>query len=616
MMMKLSDYVAEFVARLGVRHVFLLPGGACMHLADSFGKCKGFQYVVCLHEQACAYAAEAYAEYTGHLGVALVSAGPAGTNAVSGVGASWLESSSCLFISGNAKRADLIGDHGVRSMGHQELDIVSIVKPITKYAVTVLNPLSIRYHLERAFYLATHGRRGPVWLDIPLDVQAARIDTQRLAGFDGHPSESSGGSNLAEAVSRTIDLLKQSTRPVFLIGNGVKSAHAERLLLELLEKVRVPLLLTWKAIDVVPEDYPLYRGRPGGTGQRGANFTQQNADCIIVIGARLDLPSLAFDHANFAKYATRVMVDVDPTEIWKMKTEIHVPVCADAGDFLGEFLKQADKLGDYEPRPWLEKTREWQEKYPVVLAEYRDKNADYASSYRFYDVLSDELTDADVLVTGGAGACSDILMQAFRLKSGQRVINAPGIGAMGTGIPAAIGVCLAAGGRRTVCIDGDGGFQLNIQELETLRRLNLPIKYFVLNNRGYGSITAMQKHHFQGRYVGANPESGLTLPDVIKVAGAYNLQTARIRHNAEIEERLPGILRMKEAVICEVVVLPDEPTIPRAVATVLADGTVVSRPMEDMLPLLDRAEFEANMIGRPPGGDSPSAPHDSFAPPE
>ena len=282
-----------------------------MHLADSFGKCSGFQYVVCLHEQACAFAAEAYAEYGTQLGVVLVTTGPGGTNAITGMAAAWVESASCLFIAGQAKRADLIGDSGVRSMGQQELDSTSIVRPITKYAVTVLDPLSIRYHLEKAVYLATHGRRGPVWIEIPLDVQATAIDPERLEGFQPEPTAAAAGAaDLRTLSEQAAALLNQSSRPALFIGNGVRTAGAEKECLELVERLQAPVLLTWKAMDLLPESHPLYAGRPGAIGQRAANFTQQNADCLLIIGARLDLPQTAFNHANFAPAAKKILVDV------------------------------------------------------------------------------------------------------------------------------------------------------------------------------------------------------------------------------------------------------------------------------------------------------------------
>ncbi len=566
MSIKLSDFVAAFVANQGVRHVFLLPGGASMHLVDSVGRNQDIEYVACLSEQTCALAAEAYAEYTNHLGAALVTAGPGGTNAITGVAAAWIESSACLFISGQAKRADMIGTKGVRSMGHQELDIISVVRPITKYAVTILDPNTIRYHLEKAVYLATHGRRGPVWIDIPLDVQSESIDENTLVSFHEPPGESGETKSIEQDAAKAIDLIKDSKRPVFLIGNGIRSSNAITLLKELLDKVRIPVLLTWKAVDILPCDYPLYCGRPGGIGQRGANFIQQNADCIIVIGARLDLPSIAFDHKNFARAAKKIMVDIDPAEIWKMQTEIHLPVCADAAVFLSELLKQSGSLKDYNCDAWLKRAKEWQEKYPVVIPEYRKEGTSYVSTYVLNEILSDESLASDVITTGGAGACSDILMQAFNVKERQRILNVPGIGAMGSGIPGAIGACLASGRKRTICVDGDGGFFVNIQDLETIRRLNLPIRFFVLNNNGYGSIRAMQKSHFQGRLVAADSASNFTLPDIIGIAEAYGIKTEKMQDNSEVRKTIQKVLASQGPVVCEVMVSPDEPTAPRVLS--------------------------------------------------
>ena len=594
--MKLSDYIAHFVAKQGVNHVFMLPGGGSMHLVDSFGRNPDLTYIACLHEQACGFAAEAYAECRNQLGVALLTSGPGATNGVTPVATAWIESSGCLFISGQAKRDDMIGTKGVRSMGHQEVDIISVVRPITKYAVTILDPQSIRYHLEKAVYLATHGRPGPVWVEVPLDVQSSLIDEKKLVGFAPDPTECDTSSDVRESVSRMIELVKNSARPVLLIGNGVRSANAVALLNTLLERVKIPVLLTWKAVDMLPEGHPLYRGRPGGIGQRGANFTQQNSDCLIIVGARLDLPSLAFDHLNFARAAKKIMVDIDPAEIWKMQTPIDLPICADAQVFLKEFINQSISLTGYEPTDWLRQTLEWQRNYPVVIPEYRQEHMGYVSSYLFNDILSEELLPSDVITTGGAGASSDILMQTFKVKKGQRIFNIPGIGAMGSGIPAAIGGCLAAGGRRTVCVDGDGGFQLNIQELETLRRLNLQVKIFVLNNDGYGSIRAMQQSRFGGRLVAADSTSTLTLPDVNKIAIAYGIKTDKLDDNANIRETVRRVLASDGPVVCVVIVSPSECTAPRVLSVLNPDGSMTPKPMEDMSPLLSRDEFMKNMI--------------------
>ena len=593
---KLSDYVMEFVAATGVKQIFMLTGGGCMHLVDSAGRQPGLEYVCCLHEQACAFAAEHYAEYTQGLGVALVTTGPGGTNAVTGVAAAWLESASCLFISGQAKRADLIADTGVRSMGQQEVDIVSVVRSITKYAVTVLDPSRIRYELEKAVYLATHGRRGPVWVDVPLDVQASRIDENALEGFTP-PVEAASGT-LAEQVSEAIDLINHAQRPVLYLGNGAHAAMEGGALRQMIELLKIPVLVTWKIVDLLPENDPYYAGRPGAIGQRGANFTQQNADCLMIIGSRMDRPQTAFSHRNLARAAAKIMVDVDAAELGKMQTEIDVAVWADAGAFVREFLRQARKLVARDRSCWLKRAKEWQKRYPVVLREYWENDGP-VNTYVLMEVLSDELEPADVLVPGSSGPCSDIFMQAFRVKAGQRVVNAPGLGAMGTGLPGSIGACLASGRRRTICINGDGGFQLNVQELETVRRLNLPIKFFVLCNGGYASIMATQRNYFQSRFVGSEPSSRLTLPDIVKVAEAYGLRTSHIRGHLELREQVREAIAADGPMVCAVDTPAELPTAPRVTSSVRADGSIVSKPMEDMWPFLSRDEFEANMIVPP-----------------
>jgi len=592
-MIKLSDYVMNFVAAQGVKHVFMLTGGGCMHLVDSIGRNQDLEYVCCLHEQACAFAAEHYGDFTGNLGVALVTSGPGGTNAITGVAAAWLESVSCLFLSGQAKRADMIGSRGVRSMGQQEVDIVSVVSPITKYAKTVLDPGSIRYELEKAVHLATHGRRGPVWIDLPLDVQAAQIDETKLVGFVPEPEPASG---MPGKVSQAIDLLNGSSRPVLFLGNGARGAHSDGLLDRFIDALGVPVLATWKAMDFLPESHSLYAGRPGAIGQRGANFTQQNCDSMLILGARLDLPQTAFNHRNFARAATKIMVDIDATEIAKMDFPVDLAVCGDAREFMEEFLKQSSRLAQPDRNPWIARTQEWRRKYPVMQPEYWDDTSGSVNTYTLVDVLSDELVASDVIAPGSSGPASDIVMQVLRIKPGQRVLNAPGLGAMGTGLPGSIGACLASGRRRTICVNGDGGFQLNIQELETVRRLNLPIKYFVLCNGGYGSITASQKNHFQSRFVGSDPSSGVTLPDIVRVAEAYGIRTAHICDHRDIRAKVRSVLESSGPVVCAVSTDINLPTAPRATSMVRPDGTIVSKPMEDLWPLLDREEFRSNMI--------------------
>jgi len=591
---KLSDYVVDTLIRYGMKHIFLLPGGGCMHLADSVGKRSELDYVCCLHEQACAFAAEAYGEYTNHLGGALVTAGPGGTNALTGVACAWIESSPCIFISGQAKRVDLIcrQPQPVRSMGQQEVDIVAMVRPITKYAVQVLEPGDIRYHLEQALWLATHGRKGPVWLDIPLDVQATQIEPASLRGFTPPVPVS---PDLGQPIAQALAALARAKRPVIYAGNGVRTAGQVETFRALVDRLGLPVLLTWKAADFLPEEHPCYIGRPGGMGQRAANFTQQKADWLLVLGARLDLPSVAFNHANLAPGAFKVFVDVDAAELAKFKTRIDVPVCADLADFIPALVPAIAQAVTPNFDAWREKCRALARHYPVVLPEYRAQADSPVSTYVLMDVLSDLLDEHDVLVPGSSGPCSDIFYQAFRVKAGQRILNAPGLGAMGTGLPGTIGAALAAGGRRVININGEGGFQLNIQELETVRRLQLPVKYLVLDNGGYRSMVAMQRSHFQGRLVGSEPSSRLTMPDTGRVAEAYGIPALYVDSHARLEAVLRETLARPGPVVCVVKTSVDEKTAPKVTAEIKSDGTIVSKPMEDMWPFLDREEFDAIM---------------------
>jgi acetolactate synthase-1/2/3 large subunit len=591
--MKLSAYVIDTLIRHGLKHLFLLPGGGCMHLADAVGQRPELEYVCCLHEQGCAFAAEAYGECSNQLGAALVTAGPGGTNALTGAACAWIESSPCIFISGQAKRADLIcrQPQPVRSMGQQEVDITAMARPITKYAVMVTDPAEIRFHLEQALWLATHGRKGPVWIDLPLDVQAAQIEPAALRGFIP-PAEQA--PDLTKPIAEALAALQTAKRPVIYAGNGVRAAGQVEVLRALVDKLGLPVLLTWKAADFLPETHPCYVGRPGGMGQRGANFTQQKADWLLVLGARLDLPSVAFNHENLAPRAFKIFVDVDPAELAKFKCKVALGLQADLADFLPRFLAAAPASGR-KFVGWREQCRELARRYPVVLPDYRTQGDPPVSTYVLMDVLSDLLEAQDVIVPGSSGPCSDIFYQAFRVKAGQRILNAPGLGAMGTGLPGTIGAALAAPGRRVVNINGEGGFQLNIQELETVRRLNLPIKYFVLDNGGYRSIVAMQRGHFQGRLVGSEPSSRLTMPDTARVAEAYGIPAVQVDSHAGLEEVVRNVLGRPGPTVCVVKTSVDEKTMPKVTSEVRPDGGIVSKPMEDMWPFLDRAEFEAIM---------------------
>ncbi len=587
----------RFLHGAGIRRIFMLTGGGCMHLVDSVGRQEGLEYVCCLHEQACAFAAQAHAEFTSEASAVLVTTGPGGTNAVTGLASAWLDSTPCVFLSGQVKRADLMTGRGVRSMGPQELDVVSVVKPLTKYAKTIVEPNSIRYELEKAWHLVNSGRRGPVWLDIPLDVQSAMTEEKDLEGF--RPEALVVNRDvLRKQVAETIEMLRKAERPVLFIGNGARLAYVQGLVGALVEKLKVPTLLTWKSMDMLPDEHSYFAGRPGSVASRGANFTQQNADCILVIGARLDMPQVAFSHRNFARGARKIVVDVDEHELAKLDMPVDVAANFDARDFVSELLRQLEGVNLPDVGPWLARTREWREKYPVILPEYW-RESQFVNTYVLVDVLSDLCGPEDVLAPGSSGACSDIFLQCFRLKQGQRVVNSPTLGAMGTGLPGTIGTCLASDRRRTICVNGDGGFQLNIQDLETVRRLNLPIKYFILCNGNYASIITSQRTHFQGRLVGSDPSSHLTLPDVCKVAEAYGIASCEIRDHEGLREKVKQVLESPGPMVCAVNVSADQVTAPRATSMIRGDGTIVSLPMEDMAPRLPREEFRAQMIVPP-----------------
>jgi acetolactate synthase I/II/III large subunit len=593
--MKLSDYVVRFIAEQGVEHVFMLAGGGAMHLNDSLGRCIGLQYVCNLHEQACAIAADAYARARNGLGVAMVTTGPGGTNTVTGVAGAWLDSTPVLFISGQVKRADLKRDSGVRILGVQEIDIVSVVESITKYAVTVEDPKSIRYHLEKAVHFALNGRRGPVWIDIPLDVQAAQIDPATLVGFaeSNDSGQVPGEPELREKVSRLVEMLNSARRPVLLAGNGIRAAGAERALLEVAERLEIPVLTTWLGLDLIPDDHRLNFGRPGSLAPRGANFTLQNCDLLVTVGARLDMAMTAYAHDRLARAATKVMVDVDAAEIGKMKTLIHLPIVADASAFFAELRSQFTGVRTGGWPDWLSHCQEWKSRYPLVLPEHRDL-PNYLSMYHFSEVLSDELAPGDVMTPGSSGFAIEIFLLCLKIKRGQRCFHSRGIGAMGIGLPAAIGAAVASGSR-TISVDGDGGFQMNIQELATVQRLGLPIKLFVINNQGYASIRASQLGYFH-RLAGADSTSGVTLPDLGAVANAYGLPFNRIAEKGGLGEQIRGVLEAPGPIVCEVVVAPDEERVPRASSYVKEDGSMGSKPLEDLYPFLDREEFAANML--------------------
>ena len=585
--MKLSDYVFQFIKDKGIEHVFMLPGGGAMHLVDSLGN-SGIDYVCCLHEQAAAIAAEAYGQHTNNIGVVLTTSGPGATNAITGVTAGWIDSTPMFLISGQAKRADLIGDTGVRQIGSQEVQIIDMVKPITKYAVQIMDPQEIRYHMERAYHEAVTGRPGPVWLSIPLDVQAAEVVPEQLAGYEAKPQYE---EDISQEIKQIIALLKQSQKPVILAGNGIKLANAMESFYAFIDYMKIPVLTTWKTIDFLGEEDALYVGHPGSMGDRGANLILQDADLLISVGSRIDTSLTAFNEQHFGKNAQKVVVDIDANELKRMKLDqVRIKLACDAHKFISALLEackgQEWSMQKAQWQEWNKSAHQLRNKYPVVTDAHKNKK-EFVSAYYFIKVLCDALTKEDIIVPESSGAAGEITYQAFQLKKGQRMKNAAGLGSMGFGLPYAIGSCLANNKKRTILINGDGAFQMNIQELQTLVRLNLPVKIFIWSNGGYASIQSMQRNTFDGHYVASGKSSGLEMPDICAVAKGYNIPTFSVYNNVEMEQIVPKILEMQGTVLCELSISPEETVSPRTKSFRLPDGSMKSSLLEEMWPLVE-----------------------------
>lgn len=595
---KVSDYVVQYIEKLGVEYVFLISGGGCIHLIDSVGKAKKLKFVCNHHEQACAISAEGYARISGKIGVCIVTSGPGGTNAITGVMGSWLDSVPMLVISGQIRRETIGAGMGLRQLGDQEINIIDIVKPISKYAVMVRDPYDIYYHLEKAAYLATHGRPGPVWIDIPLDIQGSYIDEKKLKKFN--PSEvkltfETDKKKLRKTASEVIKKIKNAKRPVLFVGNGIRYAGAEDQLMELINLLKIPVLTGFASLDLVSSKNPYSAGKPGTIGQRGANFTLQNSDLLLIIGSRLNIRIIGYNFPSFARGAYKIMVDVDKEEMKKRTLKIDLSLNFDAKDFIDEMIRQLKvkrlKLNTSE---WLEKTKYWQKKYKTVLPEYW-KQTGYVNPYCFIETLSIFIGPKDILALADATA-SICTYQALDFPQGTRILTSSGSAPMGYGLPASIGACFARKKKKTICLEGDGSIQLNIQELQTVIYHKLPIKLFLYSNGGYVSIRLTQKGLFEGRIVASSQDSGVGIPNMLKIAKAYGFKTERINNHSEMERKIKKVLSTQGPVFCEVMTSSDQGFWPKAASMKLPDGSFVSRPLEDMAPFLSREELEENML--------------------
>lgn len=592
--MKLSDYVAEFLASKGIEHVFGVTGGAVVHLFDSLEKTPGIQPIFNHHEQASALAAQSYARVRNGLGAAFFTTGPGGTNAITGVTAAWLDSIPVIYISGQTRLAHTTDGKSIRQYGNQQLHIVSLVEPITKYAVMVEDPSLIRYHLERAISEATSGRPGPVWIDIPLDVQWADLDPMTLVGYVKETSKNTH-SDFDEKIEEVMSMLKSAHRPLVLAGYGTRLAGAEKELLQLVEELKIPLLTTWNTSDMIDGDNPLSMGRPGIFGQRGANLAVQNCDLLLSIGSHLSVPMTGSMFDSFAPAAKVIVVDIDPAELAHRRVRVDLAVRANAKKFLDTLLKKIKDEFTTDIQKWRDQCLTYKEKYNSISQDLWNKD-DYVEPYVFMDALSDELNEKDIISVDGGGTTNQIAFQALRLKKGQRIAISAGLCSMGTGLPESIGLAFGSNRRRTICLSGDGSIQFNIQELQTVVQNKLPIKIFVFNNNGYLSIRQTQDGFLESNYVGSEPEGGLTLPDLQKLAHAYGISVSKIDNHNNLCENIRAVLESDEPVICEVMVDPNQEVTPRLGFDRHADGTGTPRPLEDMYPYLDREEFAANMV--------------------
>ena len=602
MKQRLADYVADFLADCGVTDVFSVVGGGAMHLNDALGHHDRLRVTYNHHEQACAIAAEAYARLDNRIAAVCVTTGPGGTNALTGVLGGWLDSIPMFVVSGQvrydttARFALKTAGAAVRAMGDQEYDIVKSVTPMTKYAVMIEDPKTIRYHLERAWHLATTGRPGPVWIDIPVNYQGGYIETEELEGYDPAEDDAKLPPKVTDGIIRTVlAKIRGAKRPVFHAGYGIRLSGGYAAFREALEKLNIPVVTYWNAVDLIEDDHPLYTGRAGNMGDRPGNWAIQNADLILAVGTRISIRQVGYNWQTWARAAEVIMVDVDENEMKKPTLHVDLPVWADAKDFLARLAAAAEEKV-FRSEAWLEKCRGWKRDYPAVLPRQWEENGETANVYAFIRYLSSRLPENSLTAVSN-GACCVVGNQAYVIQKGSRMANNSAVASMGYGLPAAIGTCVGGGRRDTVCLEGDGSIMMNLQELQTILTNKLPIKIFLINNSGYHSIRITQTNLF-GHHtkVGIGPESGdLSFPEFKKIAEAFGYRYFSARSNAEMKAVVDEVLALEGPVFTEIFTDTKQVWEPKSSTKRLEDGTLVSPPLEDLAPFLPRAELESIM---------------------
>lgn len=597
--MRLADYVMDFLNKQLVKHIFMLSGGGIMYLVDAIGR-SNINYVCCHHEQSAGIAAQAYAMVKNSLGVCMVTTGPGGTNALTAAGAAYMDSTPVLFLSGQVKTADFASLRAVRQFGAQENDIIAMAKPVTKYAVTVMEPEKIRYHLEKAIYLALHGRRGPVWLDMPLDIQNAQVSPEQLPGFD--PSELSGFNDIEAEAAHNIEeiggiadtvceMLQKAQRPLFLLGHGVVASQAQELFREIQRELKIPVEETWRALDVMDGDDQYFFGSPGLQAARYSNLILQGADLLIVLGSRLDNMITAFSEEHFAYRAKKIIVDIDCNEIEKLHMPDVVAAVCRVDYFLKAFKGRVSGKVFPDYARWLQFCQNLKAEYPLL----DEKQAGPIHGVNLYQMsmqLSKCCTTEDIIVISSTSRCNTAGHMAFKHRIGQQTISSMGFGSMGFALPSVLGAWFAGGGRRIIMLEGDGSLQLNLQELQTIVHYHINVKMFVFHNAGYAAIATMQDRNFDGFHVGSGEDSGVSMPDLEKLSAAYGIPYYRIQQDSEIAYAVEQVLGLDGPVICEFEgdIAYDE--IPKCISYEDTTGRRVSAALENPFPFLTADELE------------------------
>jgi acetolactate synthase I/II/III large subunit len=610
---RVSDYIAQALVQHGISDIFMLTGGGSMHLNDAFARTPGLRALFTHHEQASAIAAESYCRLSGRMAALNVTTGPGGVNALNGVYGAYVDSISMIIVSGQVKRETFAPNYDIRlrQLGDQEVDIISMVRGITKYAVVLQDPQEVRKTVEKALWLARRGRPGPVWIDVPIDVQGAIVDTDTLEAFDPADLQDRTGESPNTAAEETaltggeLDLevrqlmaeLTSARRPIILAGAGIRISGQHTQFLEFVERLGIPVVTGWNAHDAISNDHPLYVGRPGSVGDRGGNFAVQTADYVLVLGSRLNIRQVSYSWASFARDARVAMVDVDGAELAKPTLSLHRPIHADLRDFFTVAASIAIDKSDNSlfHAQFLERCRTRSAHYPVVLSEYWDQSSPI-NPYCFTQVLFDILDDNDIIVTGDGTACVTVF-QAANIKSNQRLYTNSGCASMGYDLPAAIGAFYASGGnQRIICLAGDGSIMMNLQELQTIAGNAMPIKIFVLNNDGYHSIRQAQQNYFPDNIVGCGPDSGVTFPNYQKLSAGFEIPSSRVDTHNDLADAIRSAISGNGPHLCEVMIDKQQAFSPKLASRRLEDGTMVSPALEDMAPFLSREELAEAML--------------------